>query len=215
MTEVHVDNVEKVDSFKYLRVKLDSQLNFHDHVSYIKSKTFSKVKLLGRLSYSLDSDTLLTLYKTLILPIIGFGGIIYHKFTVADADLLQRLQNVACRAILKLNIYAHIVDMHENLNPATLYQRRCQHICNMMHKFLNGIGPPECIELFQYIHEVHQIPTRNAVGNLLYIAHTRIKTRERDFVVKGPKVRNQVPHDIRMVQSHDEFKELIRTVIFH
>ena len=64
---------------------------------------------------------LLTLYKTLILPITDFADIIYHKKTLADADLL-RLQNVACHAVLKVDIYAHIVDMHESLNLVILNQ---------------------------------------------------------------------------------------------
>ncbi len=156
----------------------------------------------------------MTLYKTLILPIFNFGDIVYHKMTQADTDMLQRLQNMACRAILKVDMFAHITDMHESLDLATLYQRRCQHICNSMHDFLHGKGPPECINLFKYIHKVHPVQTRSAMGDLLYITHTRLKTTERDFAVEGPKVWNQVPLAIRMVQSHDQFKKLIKTIKF-
>ncbi len=214
MTDVHVPNVERVDSFKYLGMKLDSLLNFSENVSYIKGKTLPKLKLLGRLSYSLDSTTLLTLYKTLIVPIFDFGDACYHRMTQADGEMLQRLQNMACRAILKVNSYAHISDMHDTLDIATLYQRRCQHICNTMHKFLNGNGPPECVEMFKYIHEVHHVPTRNATGHLLSIPQTRLRTSERDFAIVGPTVWNQVPMEIRMVHSHDKFKKLVKTVIF-
>ena len=83
-----------------------------------------------------------------------------------------------------------------------------------MHTFLHGTGPPECIELFKYVHEVHQVPTRNATGDLLYIAHNRLKTAIRDFVIEGPRLWNQVPYTIRMVQSHEQFKKLVKTVKF-
>ena len=120
MAEVRLENIERVDTYKYLGMKLDSLLNFDEHVAYIKGKTIPKLKLLGRLSYSLDSQTLLTLYKTLILPIFDFGDIVYHKMSQTNADMLQRLQNMACRAILKMDRYAHVIDMHNELASKTL-----------------------------------------------------------------------------------------------
>ena len=90
MSEVNLPNIEKVDCFKYLGLKLDSLLNFSAHVAYVKGKTLPKLKLLGSLSYSLETQTLLTLYKTLI------GDICYHRMTQADGEMLQRLQNMAC-----------------------------------------------------------------------------------------------------------------------
>ena len=212
MAEVQVPDIEKVDCFKYLGLKLDSLLNFSEHVSDIKGKTLPKLKLPGRLSYSLDSETLLTLYKTLIVPIFDFGDVCYHRMTQADSEMLQRLQNMVCRAILKVNLHAHVSDMHDTLDINTLYQRRCQYICNIMHKLLNGNGPSECVDMFKYIHEVHNVSTRNAVGHLLYIPQTRLKTSERDFAIVGPVMWNQVPLEIRMVQCHEKFKKLIKTV---
>ena len=83
-----------------------------------------------------------------------------------------------------------------------------------MHKFLNGNGPPECINMFRYVHEVHQINTRNAHGDLLYIEPTRLVTSERDFAIEGPQVWNQIPLDIRKIGAHKEFKNQIKTVTF-
>ncbi len=62
MTDVNLPNIEKVDCFKYLGLKFDSLLNFSAHAAYVKGKTLPKLKLLRRLSYTLETDTLLTLY---------------------------------------------------------------------------------------------------------------------------------------------------------
>ena len=108
---------------------------------------------------------------------IGFRTlwhIIYHKLSQFDAGALQRLQNVACHATLKADIDTHVDEMHEKLNWCALYQRRCQHICNMIHKFLNGIGPADCAELFVYEHDIHSIATRRAACHLLCIPRTRL-----------------------------------------
>ena len=154
------------------------------------------------------------LYKVLILPIIDYGDIVYHKLNQSDAVSLQRIQNVACRAILKADIYTHIDFMHDELELSMLYQRRCQHICNMMHKMLNGQGPPDCAEAFIYEHEIHHIQTRRAACDLLCVPRTRLKCSERDFMVEGPRLWNQIPLAIRQTESHDLFKKLVRNVTF-
>ena len=114
--------VEKVATFKYLGVKLDHHLSFKDHVAYVKGKTFAKIRLLGRLCRNLDRDTLMLLYKTLILPVFDYGDIVYHGISKADAESLQRLQNSACRAILKQDMYTPIDEMHAELDISKLYQ---------------------------------------------------------------------------------------------
>ena len=131
-------------------------MRFHEHVGYVKKKTFSKIKLLGRLKWVLDRETLLLLYKTLILPIIDYGDVVYHGISQQDAYSLQKLQNTAYHAILKADMQAHIDDMHDDLKVSTLYQRCCQHIVIQVYKFLHGIGsPPSCQVLSNYVSSVH------------------------------------------------------------
>ena len=93
MTNVELDiegiQVEKVTTFKYLGIKLDHRLSFKDHVAYIKGKTFAEIRLLGRLCRNLDLETLMLLYKTLILPVFDYGDVIYHGMLKADSESLQ------------------------------------------------------------------------------------------------------------------------------
>ena len=128
------EELERVTVYKYLGVKLNSHLSFKEHVCYVKQKSFSKIKLLGRLKWVLDRDTLLSLYKTLILPIIDYGDFIYHGISQHDADCLQKLQNSACRSILIADMYTTVQNMHEELNLKMLQQRRCQHIVTQIFR---------------------------------------------------------------------------------
>ncbi len=54
--------LEHVNKFKYLGIWLDSNLNFTEHVLYLKSKLYAKIKLLGRVCMLLDRKTALTIY---------------------------------------------------------------------------------------------------------------------------------------------------------
>ena len=130
-------------------MELDCKLILTEPANYIKGKTFSKVELLGRLWYTPDEQRLLMLNKTLILPNVYFEDIAYHNLNIRDADVFRRLQNTACRALLNVDLCTSILNLHENLNLPTPCQLHCQHIVVSMFKFLNGIGPPYCIELFR------------------------------------------------------------------
>ena len=120
MNEVNVslggEVIEEVSTFNYLWMKLDNCLTFNDHINYISGKTFVKIKLLGKLGKILDRGTLQLVYKTLIRPVIEYGDIVYHGVSNKNADILQPLQNTVCRAILRTNMYAHIDDMHCQIN---------------------------------------------------------------------------------------------------
>ena len=154
------------------------------------------------------------LYKSLILPIFDYADITFQKLNQIDEITLQHLQNAACHAILKTDYTSHIVDMHAELNLSFLYQRRCQHICNAVHKLLNSIGPGDCIDRLVYVHEIHNIPTRSAQGLLLHTLQTNLKCCERDFFVVGPKVWNQHPLETRQIVSHEAFKLEVKEFTF-
>ena len=57
--------IDRVHSFKYLGMVLDSRLTFSAHVAHLKSKTYAKIKLLGRVRHIIDQSTALNMYKTL------------------------------------------------------------------------------------------------------------------------------------------------------
>ena len=85
--------LEQVESFKYLGMVLDSRLIFAEHIDYLNSKTYARIRLLGRVRHILDQNTALTLYKTLILPVYDYCNFIYFGINCSDKETLQKLQN--------------------------------------------------------------------------------------------------------------------------
>ena len=55
--------------FKYLGVVVDESLSWNNHVSYVASRVYPKLKLLSRISFFLSPEILLKIYKTTNLPI--------------------------------------------------------------------------------------------------------------------------------------------------
>ena len=63
------------------------------HVKYLKSKLYAKIKLLGRVRTLLNRSTAMTIYKTLILPVLDYCDHVYFGISSQDREALQKLQN--------------------------------------------------------------------------------------------------------------------------
>ncbi|MCG8403612.1 MAG: hypothetical protein MI923_00300, partial [Phycisphaerales bacterium] len=68
-----------VETFKYLRVTVDSCLNWELHISQLIERVSSQIALLNRLAGFLDTKILLRIYKHTILSVIDYGCIVWHE----------------------------------------------------------------------------------------------------------------------------------------
>ena len=91
------ETISVVESFKYLGVILDNLVRFDKHTSYIKRKVFLKMKMLGRVRSFISESLALQLYKSLIIPCIDYGDVIYDAASKKDCQALQVIQNGCLR----------------------------------------------------------------------------------------------------------------------
>ena len=97
--------IEKVSTFRYLGVKLDSLSNFHEHVQYIKQKTIGKIKLLNRVTSFLPEKLNLSLFKLLIRPHFDYCNVIYGCISQDDAYELTKYVPQKYSKSTKINPY--------------------------------------------------------------------------------------------------------------
>ncbi len=201
--------IEKVNSFKYLGVVLDSRLTFGEHISYLKSKTYSKIKLLGRVRHILDQNTALTLYKTLILPVYDYCDFIYYSINSSEKEVLQKLQNCAFWTILRPDRLASMDMTHTVLHMNTLDDRRNKHVAIQMYKFVNHLAPAYCSNMFTPVSDIHSVNTRNAQKGMLTIPRMNLTMGQRNIRYYGVKVWHSVPTEVQNEDSLDKFKKAI------
>ena len=92
--------IPRVDSFKYLGVVLDSRLSMTKHVAHIKVKCSKRLNLFRCIAgsdFGADRKTLLHLYRTLVLPIIEYGAVIYSGASDSTLKNLDTIQNAFLR----------------------------------------------------------------------------------------------------------------------
>ena len=83
---------EQVAKTKFLRVYIDQHLEWKTHVNFIAAKISKSVGLLYKAKYYLPSNSLLTLYYTLIYPYLTYCSLIWASTYVTN---LQYRSNVS------------------------------------------------------------------------------------------------------------------------
>ena len=118
--------------------------------------------LLGRIRKYIKQNTALLLYKTLLLPVIDYGDIIYGTATLNHLGKVQKIQNTACRIILMVNKRRHLLDMHLELKLHRLDMRRKYHLDTLVFKCLSGLSPQYLASLLVSLDQVRNVVTRAA-----------------------------------------------------
>ena len=90
---------------KYLRVILDVSLTFDEHIDHLVENASKKVSVIHRVDECLGRSTVLTRYKSLILPHFDYCDTIYMTSSLQNVNRLQLIHNAACRTILLTDKY--------------------------------------------------------------------------------------------------------------
>ena len=94
--------LERVDSFKYLGLKIKCDLTWTDHIKGICSKARRLVGLLFRQFYHYaEPSTIKTLYLTRIRPNLEYASTIWDPYLIKDRKLLEDVQKFACKICVK------------------------------------------------------------------------------------------------------------------
>ena len=155
----------------------------------------------------------LMLYKSLVLPIIEYGDVCYDGLSQENIERLQKLQNAACRLILRAEPRTPIREMHDKLELDYLIDRRGQHTSTMVYKGINKISTPYLNELFTLesnrIIEGSDRVTRSQTSMNVIIPRSERIYGDRRFEVKGGINRNAVPMGTKISPTLATFKNNI------
>ena len=101
--KIDSENVEQVDSFKYLGTVLDKNFKFSDHVNSICRKANQRLYLIRKLkSFYVDADVLELVYRSLIQSILCFNIVTWFgNLDQKDKNKLNRVVNISSKIIGK------------------------------------------------------------------------------------------------------------------
>lgn len=100
---------------KYLGVTLDTRLSFGPHITQTINKTYatlSKLYPLCNRRSLLTTENKLTLYKTILRPIMTYACAVWNIISDSQCARLQRTQNKLLRLLTNSNRYITITELH-------------------------------------------------------------------------------------------------------
>ena len=128
------ERLSRVPFYKYLGVYLDCTFNFNKHIDNNRKIISHKLYLLSRIRQYINEHTAISIYRTMIAPIMDYGDIVYAGTNVENLDKLQRLQNRGLRICINESHYIPTILLHQRCEIPNLKTRRTCNIRKYMNK---------------------------------------------------------------------------------
>ena len=195
------ENLQKVSSYKYLGVILDSTLSYKQHTASVMRTVSHKIFILSRLRKYLSDRAALLIYKSMVLPYFDYADVIYSKAGETDLEKLQRLQNRALKVCLNLGIREDTEVIHRRCKTPLLINRRKEHLLNYMYK-----QKEQGTQL-----EIPKIHTRTNDAPKFFLPQPNLHCFTKSIKYAGARAWNKLPATLRNIPNYLSFKKKIHT----
>ena len=81
--------IERVDVFKYLGIKFDSDMSLSSHIYYLSGNVSKRIDFVKRVKYFLPQETLITLANALVIPHFDYASSVGSNCSATDQAHLQ------------------------------------------------------------------------------------------------------------------------------
>jgi hypothetical protein len=157
--------IDYVDTFNYLGIIFDKNMNWQSHIDHIIKKISKTVGILKKLKHVLPRDILLTLYNTLINPHFTYGILCWKK----KLNSLQKIQKRAVRVVACAKYNAHTEPIFKELKILQINDLCHLHELKLAFKIENKLLPPYFYNLTQKLPRENY----NRRGHLYFIPRVR------------------------------------------
>ena len=190
------NEIEYVQSYKYLGLTLDQSLTFNKHLNNVIRTASHKTYQLSKIRNYINEETSIRLYKTMILPYMDYGDIIYDAASLKQLNKLQKIQNHCLRIGNKSQPTATVYDLHSRYKVGYLEYRRQAHLKNFMFKQRNNDN----------VIDRRDIPTRSYGATIFNVALPRYEKYKCSTFYRGAIAWNQLPAHQRNIPLYTDFK---------
>ena len=207
MPNLIMNNVplDYVTSYNYLGITTYQTLNFNLYLNQTIKTVSYKLSLLSKLKPYVTTEAAIQIYKSMVIPYLDYGDIIYHCSSIQLLDKLQKLQNRGLRICYGTGTGLSINEMHARANLSTLYNRRLHHVCNFMYKQQGNHD----------ILDIRDIRTRAHDAVLYTTSRPFCEKYKKNFFYYGPYLWNQLPVREMKIDTYEHFKNVQKQKVYN
>ena len=148
-------SLESKDYVKYLGIIIDANLTWKPHIDYIALKISKTIGIISRLRHFVPTNTLLSIYRSLISPYLQFGIALWGQAANIHMDKLLKLQKRALRLKYFSDYKTHAVPLFIHSNNLPVNMIFLKSIMDIMHDVYNNVTPSKISNLFTFTSEIH------------------------------------------------------------
>ena len=198
--------IQPVEHYKYLGVWISSDLTWTKHVENVSCKARRLLGFMFRtFSPFCKPETIITLYKSQVLPIVDYACVVWDPHLKKDQYLLESVQTFALRMASR-SWRVNAEELNSQFQLPTLTSRRSYLKLLMTFKFLNGLlyCPPD---LFVFNASPN---TRVSHSSQLVVPFTKTAAYFNSFFVSTTRLWNSLPANYVHHDSVGQFKKCIQ-----
>lgn len=200
------EEIECVNTTKFLGVIIDNKLKWTDHIVHIKNKISKSIGILYKTRKYLDKHTLRNLYYTFVYPYLIYCVEVWGNASGIHLDPIIKLQKQCVRTISFAAYREHTEPIFKELCILNFNKLVTHRIGLLMFKHSLELLPISISKLFTKNNEYHDHFTRQS--NSLHSSIGRGESVYRSFSFHGINIWNQMSKFIPLNISYVKFKKL-------
>lgn len=211
--KINGTELEQCDTYKYLGVYFDKDLNWKAHIDYISKKISKSCGSLAKIRHCLEIDTLREVYHALIHSYLRYGIIAWGS---ASQTALKKLQTIVNRA-LRIMTFApfgnvEIDPLYEILELLKVNETYTLEVAKFAYKQQNNLLP---IRLANYFDTTSPENSARRSSRLRSTSQTHVVTNtvlgNKSIQKKIIQIWKDVPEEIRITPYFNAFKRMFKS----
>ena len=187
---------------------MDEKLSWEAHISEIVSKVAKVLAALRRLKPICPQSTLVTIYKSLILPHLEYCSAVWGCIGNGLSLKLEKLQNRAARIITGSGWDIRSAQILRALKWESLADRRERQLKSLMFKTANNLVPEYLSDKFTSVTTIHRHNLRGAQQNL-FIPRPNTEALKKSFRYRGAITWNSLSAEAKQATTLNSFYSAI------
>ena len=187
-----------VNDAMFLGVKVDSRLNFSQHIAHVSGKLSKNVGIFSKIRSNLPLNARMNYYYAFIFPYLTYNVIFWGRTYTCHIQSIILLQKRVVRLMADANFLDHTDPLFSRLKILKF---------DDIFRYFMSIYMFKAIKQGRYQCQ-HTLNTRNR--GLAQPLFNRLASGERSVSVMGPKVWNNLPQNIRNIEMLSAFKNQLK-----
>jgi len=213
LVKINDEPLERCDSYKYLGVIFDKNLNWKEHISYVCQKVSKACGALAKLRHCVNTNVLKEVYYSLFYSYIRYGLLVWGNASDSTLKPIQTVMNRAVR-IITFAPFGRIdlTDLYDCLRILDVNKIFRLETAKYLFKEKNDLLPVSIANHFTPRSNLPEI-TYNLRPRLTPSYTFRLASIQEKSIKSKETIWNEIPEHIKHNCSFNSFKKTVESIL--